>query len=277
MAAEKYAVIGNPIAHSKSPWIHQAFAQQFGKEIAYEKILSPLDGFTLTLNQLSASGFYGANVTVPFKFEAYAACQQHTLRARNAGAVNTLTFTEQGLLGDNTDGCGLVNAITLHHQTALQAQHVLLLGAGGAAQGVMQPILEQAPASLTIANRSIDKAKLMQQRFADLASQVGVHLQVATFSTLDQPYDVIINATSAGLQADTLPLADSVFNAASLAYDMMYGRETPFMAQARSAGAQVADGLGMLVEQAAEAFSLWHGLRPDTAPVIAAIRTAAST
>lgn len=272
MRIEQYAVIGNPVEHSKSPLIHQAFALQCGKQMVYEKILSPLDGFAATLQHLQAQGFRGANVTVPFKFEAFAACTQLSARALSAGAVNTLHFSADGLSGDNTDGCGLVNDMVQHWQCTLAGKHLLLLGAGGAAQGVMLPLLEQRPAMLTIANRSPQKALEMQEKCADLATQYQVRLQVATFEQLQQPCDVVINATSAGLQAQALPLDNRIFTPQTLAYDMMYGRETPFMAQARAAGAQVADGLGMLVEQAAEAFYLWHGVRPQTAPVLASLR-----
>ena len=272
MAIEKYAVIGHPIDHSKSPLIHQAFAQQFGKTIQYEKILAPLDGFVETVKRLQVEGYLGVNVTVPFKFEAFDASQILSTRAQAAGAVNTLSFHDQRVMGDNTDGCGLVNDILKHQNTLLAGQKVLLLGAGGAAQGVMQPVLEQKPLQLTVVNRSVDKAQMMVERFATDAKRSETSLLVQSFSELSQHYDVVINATSAGLTESTLHLPAVIFQSNTLAYDMMYGRETPFMQQARAAGAQVADGLGMLVEQAAEAFYLWHGLRPDTAPVIQSFR-----
>lgn len=272
MAIEKYAVIGHPIEHSKSPLIHQAFAQQFGKTIQYEKVLAPLDGFVATVKRLQVEGYLGANVTVPFKFEAFDASQILAARAQAAGAVNTLSFRDQCVTGDNTDGCGLVNDILKHQNTSLAGQKVLLLGAGGAAQGVMQPVLEQKPLQLTVTNRSVDKAKTMVERFAADAKRSETSLLVQSFSELSQHYDVVINATSAGLTESTLQLPAVIFQSNTLAYDMMYGRETPFMQQARAAGAQVADGLGMLVEQAAEAFYLWHGVRPDTVPVIKSFR-----
>jgi shikimate dehydrogenase len=271
---EKYAVIGHPIEHSKSPLIHQAFAKQFNKVIVYEKVLAPLDGFYDTLQRLRAEGFVGANVTVPFKFEAFDASQALSARAKAAGAVNALTFNGELIAGDNTDGCGLVNDILKHQRTLLAGKKVLLLGAGGAAQGVMLPVLEQQPSHLTVANRSLDKAHTMADRFSTHASENKTILQVQTFEGLSQVYDIVINATSAGLTHSKLDIPSSVFQANTLAYDMMYGRETPFMEQARAAGAQVADGLGMLVEQAAEAFFLWHGLRPETAPVIQSFRQA---
>jgi shikimate dehydrogenase len=272
MSTEKFAVIGNPIAHSKSPLIHQAFASQVGKTISYEKCLAPLDGFAATIRQLQLEGYQGVNVTVPFKFEAFAVSQTLTPRATAAGAVNTLSFEGGRISGDNTDGCGLVNDILKHWQRTLSGQKILLLGAGGAAQGVMLPLLAQRPAVLTVANRSLDKAQAMASRFEADACLHQVSLTVQTFAELAQGYDVVINATSAGLQAEALPVSDVVFSAHSLAYDMMYGRETPFMQQAHAASAQVADGLGMLVEQAAEAFYLWHGVRPETAPVIQSFR-----
>jgi len=274
MTVEKYAVIGHPIEHSKSPFIHQAFAQQFNKSIVYEKVLAPLDEFAATVSRLQADGYLGANVTVPFKFEAFDACQELSARAQAAGAVNTLSFKASQLLGDNTDGCGLVNDILKHQQTSLAGKTILLLGAGGAAQGVVLPLLEQQPSQLTIANRSLDKAQLMAARFAADAARTQASLQVQTFADLSQGYDVVINATSAGLTDSALQMPALVFQQNTLAYDMMYGRDTPFMQQARAAGARVADGLGMLVEQAAEAFYLWHGVRPDTTPVIQFFRHA---
>ena len=272
MSTEKFAVIGHPIEHSKSPVIHQAFASQFGKSISYEKLLSPLDGFSETMNRLHSEGYRGVNITVPFKFEAFEASHALSDRATAAGAVNTLSFEGQQIMGDNTDGCGLVNDILKHWQRTIEGQKVLLLGAGGAAQGVMLPLLAQKPALLTVANRSLDKAHAMQQRFKAGAQSNQVKLAVKTFNNLDENYDIVINATSAGLQSEALPVSDAIFAKHTLAYDMMYGRETPFMQQARAANAQVADGLGMLVEQAAEAFYIWHDLRPDTAPVIHSFR-----
>lgn len=272
MTIEKYAVIGHPIAHSKSPLIHQAFAKQFNKTIAYERVLAPLDGFAATLQALRDAGYLGANVTVPFKFEAFDACDTLTVRAETAGAVNTLSFSTSLVTGDNTDGVGLVSDIERHHGRTLAGKSVLLLGAGGAAQGVLLPLLQAGPQQITLANRSIDKAQAMCRRFAEHALALQVNLQVQTFTDLAQRYDVVINATSAGLTDSAIMLPSEIFKHDTLAYDMMYGRETPFMQQARAAGAQVADGLGMLVEQAAEAFYLWHGLRPETAAVIQSFR-----
>ena len=265
---DKYAVIGNPIKHSKSPLIHAEFAKQTGQDISYEAILAPLDGFVETVKRLIAEGYKGANVTVPFKFEAYNLCDVLTERAQHAGAVNTLIFTINHIKGDNTDGAGLISDIVSNFGIALQGARILILGAGGAAQGVFQPILAQQPATLVVANRTLDKAQKM-------ASQHANKVTACTFEDLkNQSFDIIINATSTGLTDTALPIPDTIFAKDCLAYDMMYGRETPFMAQARAAGAQVADGLGMLVEQAAEAFYLWRGVRPQTVPVIAQLRKA---
>ena len=260
---EKYAVIGNPIEHSKSPLIHAAFAKQTHQDISYEPVLAPLAGFTETAKSLIAQGYHGANVTVPFKFEAFSLCDELTDRAQAAGAVNTLTFNSGKIRGDNTDGAGLINDIQHNLQRTLQGAQVLLLGAGGAAQGVLLPLLNAQPANITIANRSLVKARNMQIKFAQET------LSDSSFEALSAPFDVIINATSAGLSNAALPIPNIIFGKNCLAYDMMYGRETPFIAQAKAAGAQVSDGLGMLVEQAAEAFYIWRGVRPLTAPVIA--------
>lgn len=271
MTIETFAVIGNPIAHSKSPLIHQAFAKQCGKTIRYETVLAPLDDFVGTVNRLQAEGYVGANVTVPFKFEAFALCQQLSTRATAAGAVNTLTFLPGHISGDNTDGVGLVNDILQHH-ASLQQKSILLLGAGGAAQGVVLPLMAEHPQRIVIANRSLDKALAMRDKFADAALSHDVQLAASALAECQAPFDIVINATAAGLQDSALALSSAVFGRHTLAYDMMYGRETTFMAQARAQGAQVADGLGMLVEQAAAAFFGWHGCRPDTQSVIQLLR-----
>jgi shikimate dehydrogenase len=268
---DQYAVIGNPIAHSKSPLIHAAFALQTNQLIDYVRILAPLDGFEATVRDLIAQGYKGANVTVPFKFEAFALCDSLTERAFAAGAVNTLTFSDGKINGDNTDGIGLVNDITLNLGQHLQGMQILLLGAGGAAQGVLLSLLNTHPDCITIANRSLEKAHFMVQKFA---AEHGVcNMVVCGFADLKppliaQPFDVIINATSTGLTQTALNLSDDIFSAKTLAYDMMYGQETPFMQQAKINGARVADGLGMLVEQAAEAFYMWRNVRPNTQVLI---------
>jgi shikimate dehydrogenase len=267
---DKYAVIGNPIVHSKSPPIHATFAKQTNQDISYEAILAPLDGFEATVRDLIAQGYKGANVTVPFKFEAFELCSMHTERSTVAGAVNTLTFKSGEITGDNTDGVGLVNDIRNNLKHALEGSRILLLGAGGAAQGVLLPLIQSGVESMVIANRDVSKAYRMVERLG--FDRICSDIVVAEFSALHQPFDVIINATSTGLSDAALPISDTIFAKNCLAYDMMYGRETKFMAQARKNGTPVADGLGMLVEQAAEAFYIWRGVRPQTKPVIEMLR-----
>ena len=265
---DRYAVIGNPIAHSKSPQIHVAFARQTNQDISYEAVLAPLDGFEATVRELIKQGYKGANVTVPFKFEAYKICDSLSARAvsSGSGAVNTLININGKIHGDNTDGIGLKNDIEQNIGFSIANKQVLILGAGGAAHGILNSLLDAA--SITIANRTKDKALQLVMAIKDYAAQAS------TFESLAKPYDLIINATSAGLTDTALPIPNVIFSHNSLAYDMMYGRETPFMAQAKTAGAQVADGLGMLVEQAAEAFYIWRNVRPQTAPVIKLLRSA---
>ena len=267
---ERYAVFGNPVAHSKSPQIHSLFAQQTGQDMHYHALLAPLDGFENSVRDFIAASGCGANVTVPFKEQAFRLADQLTTRAKAAGAVNTLLFAEDAIVGDNTDGAGLVRDIETNLGFAIAGKRVLLLGAGGAARGVTLPLLDESPAALVIANRTADKAsKLVDTFVADAQGIIGC----CAFEQLAaQSFDLIINATSAGLDNAALPLPDSIFAPGCLAYEMLYGRETPFMQQARRAGARVADGLGMLVEQAAEAFFVWRGVRPDTAAVLATLR-----
>ena len=266
---DRYAVIGNPIAHSKSPEIHARFAQQTGEDIGYERLLAPLDGFAQTVADFMQAGGLGANVTVPFKLEAYALATELSVRAQAAGAVNTLRFRGDVIYGDNTDGVGLVTDIVRNAGMALHGRRLLLLGAGGAARGVLLPLLDQQPAEIVIANRTLDKAHLLVQEFS---APHGV-LRASAFDALDGAFDVVINATSASLEQALPPVPAACFGAATLAYDMMYSREaTPFMRLAASHGAAARDGLGMLVEQAAESFFVWRGVRPDTAPVHAALR-----
>lgn len=262
---DRYAVIGNPIAHSKSPMIHEAFARQTHQDISYERILAPLDGFADTVRELVQKGYLGVNVTVPFKFEAFRLAAIVNSNAMYAGAANTLLFTEQGVVADNTDGAGLVRDITQNLGRDIQNKRILLLGAGGAAEGVLHPLLNCAPATLVVANRTLDRAQAMVNKISSAVTE----LCACEFAELDgQSFDIVINATSASLSGAMLPIPNSIFTAGGLAYDMMYGRETPFVLQAKAAGAKVADGLGMLVEQAAEAFYLWRGVRPQTQPVI---------
>jgi shikimate dehydrogenase len=269
---DKYCVIGNPIAHSKSPLIHAAFAQATGQDIAYDRCLAPLDGFAATVRDLVAQGYRGANVTVPFKLEAAALATRLEERARLAGAVNTLRFEGAEIVGDNTDGPGLVADIVKNAGVALAGRRILLLGAGGAARGVILPFLREQPEAIVIANRTRATADALVDHFA---AHVGHRGQIAAcgFAEIAGPFDVVVNATSASLSADLPPVPAGAFRAGTLALDMMYGQEpTPFMAFAADHGAVVRDGLGMLVEQAAESFALWHGVRPDTDAVYAELR-----
>lgn len=269
---DEYVVIGHPIAHSKSPMIHAMFAAQTGQAMHYDRLLAPLDGFVGTVQAFRAAGGKGMNVTVPFKLEACALADQLTPRARLAGAVNTLKFDDAQVLGDNTDGLGLVNDIVQNAQCTLQDKRILLLGAGGAARGVLLPLMAQRPAAITIANRSVDKAEQLVALFAP-HNPAAIDLRASSFADLGQAYDVIINATSAGLSNQALPITDAVFCAGALAYDMVYGA-TPstFLQQAAAHGAWTRDGLGMLVEQAAASFFWWRGVWPETAPVLRALQ-----
>lgn len=265
---DRYAVIGHPVAHSKSPQIHRRFAAQTGQDLSYVALPAPLDGFAATVRGFIAEGGCGLNVTVPFKEEACRLATRLTDRARAAGAVNTLSFRHGEILGDNTDGVGIVRDIRANLAQEIANRRVLLLGAGGAARGSVLPLLQEKPASLVIANRTAARA----QRLAEEMAAHG-NVRGCGFAELSgQSFDIVINATSAGFSDAPLDIPDSLFAPGCLAYDMLYGRETPFMAQARQAGARVSDGLGMLVEQAAEAFLIWRGLRPDTAAVLAELR-----
>ena len=269
---DRYAVIGNPVEHSKSPVIHMEFARQTGQDLEYGRILSPLDAFRDTALRFRDEGGKGLNVTVPFKLEAFQLTTTLTSRARSAEAVNTLKFEQERIIGDNTDGTGLVRDIQNNLGIAIERKRVLLLGAGGAAQGVLYPLLDQEPALLVIANRTLDRA-LGMQRKVEQRDVLNRTVSAQTYESLaGLSFDIIINATSAGLTDSALPIPSGIFAADALAYDMMYGRETPFMQFARQEGAQVADGLGMLVEQAAESFYLWRDVRPDTRPVIEKLR-----
>jgi len=268
---DRYCVFGNPIAHSKSPEIHAAFAAQTGQDLAYERRLAPLDGFADAVRAFIAEGGKGANVTVPFKLEAVKLAQALTVRARAAGAVNTLVFSEDGIIGDNTDGAGLVADIVQNAGVAITGKRVLLLGAGGAARGVVLPILEHRPAQLVIANRTVATAEALVEQFAALGG-AGV-VSACGFAGIEGDYDIVVNATAASLSAELPPIAPSVFAPGALALDMMYGASpTVFLQFAGQHGARLRDGLGMLVEQAAEAFDLWRGVHPQTADVLNALR-----
>ncbi len=268
---DRYAVIGHPIAHSKSPEIHARFAAQTRQHLIYERLLAPLDGFAAAVQTFVQQGGRGANVTLPFKLEAHALATRLTARAQAAGAVNTLKFDADGILGDNTDGVGLVADIMRNAGVALAGRKVLLLGAGGAARGVVLPLLSGRPAELVIANRTHARAVELAQRFA---ARYG-NIRAGDFAGLNERFDIVVNATSASLASDVPPVSPAVFDAGTLAYDMMYGKQpTAFMRLAAQHGAAVRDGLGMLVEQAAESFYVWRGVRPDTAAVFAELRAA---
>jgi shikimate dehydrogenase len=268
--SDLYCVFGNPIAHSKSPAIHAAFASASGQDLRYEARLAPVGGFQQAIAEFVVAGGKGANVTVPFKEEAFRLATRLSARATRAGAVNTLAFNGSEIIGDNTDGAGLVRDITCNLGYSLAGKRILLLGAGGASRGVIAPLLAEKPVSLFIANRNAEKAVALADSFADIARVIGANFA----DTAGKSFDVVINATSASLAGESLPLPQGVFAAGALAYDMMYGKdETPFLALARGQGAaHCADGLGMLVEQAAEAFFVWRGVRPDVAPVLLDLR-----
>lgn len=268
---DRYAVMGNPVEHSKSPQIHHLFAQQTGEAIHYERIRVPLDGFQAAVRAFFAGGGRGLNITVPFKEEAWRLADERAPRAERAGAVNTLLIRSGRLIGDNTDGTGLVRDLRVNHGTPLADRRVLILGAGGAVRGLLPALLAEAPAEVVIANRTVARAETLRTLFADQGC-----LQAVGFDALAGPFDVVINGTSAGLSGELPPLPEDLLAAGATCYDMVYGDEpTVFVRWARAHGAALAvDGLGMLVEQAAESFLLWRGLRPDTAPVMAALRGA---
>lgn len=271
--SDKYCVIGNPIGHSRSPDIHAAFAAQTGQDIVYERVLAPLDGFFDTVRGLIEGGYRGANVTVPFKIDAAGFATRLEERALLAGAVNTLRFEGGEIVGDNTDGPGLVADIVRNAGVPLAGKRVLMLGAGGAARGVILPLLQQGPSKIVIANRTRATADVLVSQFASQLMDPG-QLSVCGFEDIDAAFDVVINATSASLSSAMPPVPAAAFCQGTLALDMMYGKmPSPFMDFAASHGAAVRDGLGMLVEQAAEAFAIWRGVRPQTATILEQMRT----
>ena len=263
-----YAVFGNPIAHSRSPAIHTAFARQTGQDLRYEARQVALDRFREAVADFAAAGGRGANVTLPFKEQACALADRRSARAEAAGAANTLVFTADGIAADNTDGVGLLRDLTDRLHCPLAGRRLLLAGAGGAARGVLLPLLEARPAALVIANRNATRARALAATFAGHGPVSG-----CGYPDLAGRFDLVINATSASLADAGIPLRPEHYAEGSLAYDMAYGKGmTPFLATARAAGARIADGLGMLVEQAAASFVLWRGVQPDTAPVYAQLR-----
>jgi len=271
VAPDRYAVMGNPVAHSKSPAIHKLFAHQLGHSIEYSAILAEPGGFRDAVEQFRAAGGKGLNVTVPFKPDAFRLADYLSDRAKLAEAVNTLKFEPDGrVFGDNTDGAGIVHDIEINLDIPLRDKRILLLGAGGAVRGVLDPILRHHPKVIVLANRTVAKAK-------DLVRAFSVHgkIEASSFEDLKgKHFDIVINGTSASLKGEVPPLPVTIFARGALAYDMMYGdRPTPFMEWAMLHNAdKVVDGLGMLVEQAAESYFVWRGVRPETKSVIAALR-----
>lgn len=273
VSPDDYAVFGNPIEHSKSPAIHTAFAVATGENIRYRKQLVDSDGFSSAADTFFAAGGKGLNITVPFKQDAYAYAARLTARARCAGAVNTLSMQDDGtVLGDNTDGVGMVRDIIDNLGWQIKGKKVLVLGAGGAVRGVLGPLLDLLPQHVVIANRSIDKALQLSKGFAERGYLLGCGFDMLP----GQQFDLVINGTSASLSGDLPPLPSDLLTEKANCYDMMYGAEpTVFLQWGQQHGARaVADGLGMLVEQAAEAFYLWRGVRPETQSVIADLRQA---
>ena len=269
-----YAVVGHPVSHSKSPFIHAQFALQTGENLEYTAIQAPLDEFESMVSDFFARGGRGLNVTLPFKERAFALADQLTERAQRAGAVNTLFPDTQGrLVGDNTDGVGLVNDLCRNQGAQVAGRRVLILGAGGAVRGVLGPLLAQGPKEVVIANRTVSKAEALQQLFASTMPEVA--MSVSEFAAVDGAFDLIINGTSASLAGNLPPLPASAVAPHTLCYDMMYASETTVFNRwaSEQGAARTLDGLGMLVEQAAEAFWLWRHRRPDTAAVIAALRS----
>jgi shikimate dehydrogenase len=274
---DRYAVIGNPVAHSKSPLIHAEFALQTGHDISYTTVLAPRDGFRDAVLGFRDTGGRGMNVTLPFKQEAWRLADMHAGCAADAGAVNTLEFRDARIIGHNTDGTGLVRDIRNNLRRPIQGQRVLLMGAGGATYGVMEPLLRERPGLIVIANRTPEKAVALVRHFDKFTHLAPKGAMARSYGELrGLRFNVLINATSAGLSDEMPPMPDDIFAPDALAYDMVYGKVTPFLEFARERGAQTADGTGMLVEQAAESFFIWREVRPRTAPVIAMLRKAVS-
>ena len=268
---DNYAVIGNPIAHSKSPQIHSAFAQQQGLAIDYQRILAEESNFTATVKKFKRDGGIGLNITVPFKVLAYEQCSELNDYARIAKAVNTISFDEQGnWVGTNTDGIGLLRDLQSNLNTEIKQKRILVVGAGGATRGILLPLLELAPASLVIANRTVKKAHQLVKDFSDFGP-----ITQCEFSQLGSiPFDIIINATSASLENQVPPINASTISSDTLCYDLAYSdSDTAFLQWARAQNAgRLSDGLGMLIEQAAESYFIWRGFRPDTGQVFDLLR-----
>jgi shikimate dehydrogenase len=272
-----YAVLGNPVQHSRSPFIHAAFALQTGQALRYDKRECPLDGFASSLQAFITEGARGCNVTVPFKLQAASFAAARSARCALAGAANVLRFEVAAgrtqIWADNTDGVGLLRDIEAGAQVTLAGKRVLLIGAGGAAAGVLGPLLSAKPLALTLVNRTVDKAVALMATHAAWARQHGVQIQAGALTQAVSHFDILVNASASSLGGVAAPVSASLIAPGALAVDLMYGpAAAPFMAWAQAAGATARDGLGMLVEQAAEAFYLWRGVRPDAAPVLQALR-----
>ena len=268
-----YCVMGHPVAHSRSPWIHQRFAALTGQALDYERQLVPLDGFAQAVQHFAQAGGRGCNVTVPFKHEAAQCADSCSPRVHLAGAANTLVLAQGRIHADNTDGLGLVADITRNAGVPLAGRDVLLVGAGGAGAGVLGPLLEQGPRSLVVANRTLARAQVLVQSHSELAALQKTKLLALDLQGLEHDFDLIINATASSLEGAGVPVPAQVLRPGCLAYDMMYGPAAQgFLHWATQHGAQARDGLGMLVEQAAEAFALWRGVRPPAAQVLAELR-----
>ncbi len=268
---DRYVVAGNPVEHSQSPFIHARFAEQTGQQLDYGRLLCPLDGFAATVQAFAAQGGRGCNVTVPFKFEAFALAARRTERAVLAGAANVLRFDAEGWLADNADGVGLVRDIEHNAGVPLRGRRVLLIGAGGAAAGALGPLLQAQPAQLVIANRTPGKAQALAASHAGVSP--GTELVARTLADSGRGFDIVINASASSLQGADIPVSAEVLAPGALALDMMYGPAAQgFLGWAQAHGARGRDGLGMLVEQAAESFFVWRGVRPDTAPVLVALQ-----
>lgn len=274
---DSYCVIGNPVAHSRSPWIHARFAELTGQPVSYERALVPLNGFASFVQGFAAAGGKGCNITVPFKLQAAELASSASERVRLAGAANTLVFSASGIHADNTDGLGIVADITRNARVPIAGCDVLLLGAGGAAAGALGSLIEQQPRRIVVTNRTQAKAVALIAQHTDIAALHKVELlaldRQALEADLTQNFDIIINATASSLAGADVPAPASVLHARSLAYDMMYGPAAQnFLDWASSHGALARDGLGMLVEQAAESFALWRGVRPPSAQVLSELR-----
>ncbi len=275
MSLDTYCVMGNPVEHSRSPWIHSRFAALTGQNLQYTRQLVPLDGFAQAVRTFAQAGGRGCNVTVPFKLEAAQCATTCSERVQLAAAANTLVFQDGAIHADNTDGLGLVADIQRNAGVPLAGCDVLLVGAGGAAAGVLGPLLHEAPRSVAVVNRTAARAQALVQAHTPLATLQKTELLALDMHALERDFDIIINATASSLAGAGVPVPAHVLRPGSLAYDMMYGAAAqPFLDWAARHGAQPRDGLGMLVEQAAEAFALWRGVRPPSAQVLAELRSA---